>query len=232
MVFPRLKTAAVLLAIIATMSCDALTQQSIVDQAAMNQSVITLRFVELSGPGIASGLTLGASLPEGDRLAANEYLPVVVSSSRGGQHIARLRWFCPIESGSYVRCDMMSVTLHPDRTVEELDLLLNQLDAKFVWNRGLTILGGPSGLIKIFTGNVEDAIEQVRQFNAVKFADFEPLIITASENPTLPSPMTIISTDPDLGPRDRTLVAVSGDRLTATYANPDGSIVTAEITLQ
>ncbi len=161
-----------------------------------------------------------------ERLDESEFFTVLVTTTSGTTIEARVTpQICSSDAGGRFACNQLLVTLQPGRTAIDLDPLLHDLDGKFA---ELGRLGGDVfGVIYIFSGSVDEAVQRAREDDVVRLADYNHLVSPAGANDDEPSAHAFIPTDETLGPRERALAVAAGDNVLATYTNPDGSIITA-----
>jgi len=162
-----------------------------------------------------------------ERLDEGEFITVLVTTTSGTTIEARVTpQACSSDAGGRFACNQLMVTLHPGRTAIDLDPLLHDLDGKFAesaWRLG----GDVFGVIHIFSGSVDEAVQRAREDDVVRLADYNNIVSSAAANDDEPSPHAFIPTEETLGPRERALAVSAGDNVVATYTNPDGSIITA-----
>ena len=164
-----------------------------------------------------------------ERLDEGEFITVLVTTTSGTTIEARVTpQACSSDAGGRFACNQLLVTLHTGRTAIDLDPLLHDLDGKLAESAG-RLGGGVWGVIHIFSGSVDEAVQRAREDDVVRLADYNHIGTSAAANDDEPSPHAIafISTDETLGPRERALAVSAGDKVVATYTNPDGSIITA-----
>ena len=102
---------------------------------------------------------------------------------------------------------------------------MHDLDGKFAELGRLS--GDVFGVIYIFSGSVDEAVQGAREDDVVRLADYNHILFLGGANGDEPSAHAFIPTDETLGPRERALAISAGDNVVATYTNPDGSIITA-----
>ena len=185
---------------------------------ATDRTITRLWFDQIVTRPPASGLILKADFPRDEQLGPNEYLPVTISTESGTEYEARLRWYCPFAE-SLALCVGIDLTLQANESVASLDALLHELDAKMF----------SGGHVQLFTGRAEQVIQKFQRHPSIKYAEPVALFTDASLNPALPPARVFVSTDPNLGPRNRTLIVSLGERVVASYTNLDGSVLTADI---
>lgn len=161
-----------------------------------------------------------------ERLDEGEFITMLVRTTSGTTIEARVTpQLCSSDVGGRFWCNQLVVTLQPGRTAIDLDPLLHDLDGKFAESGRLG--GDVFGVIHIFSGSVDEAVQGAGQYDVVRLADYNHLVVSAGANDDEPSPHAFIPTDKTLGPRERALTVSAGDKVLATYTNPDGSIITA-----
>ena len=160
-----------------------------------------------------------------ERLDEGEFITVLVTTTSGTTIEARVTpQICSSDAGGRFACNQLLVTLQPGRTAIDLDPLLHDLDGKFAELGRLS--GDVFGVIYIFSGSVDEAVQRAREDDVVRLADYNH-VSSPGANDDEPSAHAFIPTDKTLGPRERALAVSAGDQVLATYTNPDGSIITA-----
>ena len=193
-----------------------------------NPRLEDLRFT-VEEPKSNQALELIADLAPGEEMSDSEFILITLSSSDGKKMevLMTLEDYCRADQAPIV-CDRLIVTLYQGRSVDELDGLLQELDAQFVlfWLSPI----GQAASIQIFSGHLHNARERLAAHPAIRIAEFNHIYFLGPDAPAQETLRAMIRRGHSAITGG---VSVSpGDHVSATYTQPDGSVLRAVANVQ
>ena len=206
----------------------------------ISPTIVTLGFEQFAPqPGFA--LELDARVERGTIVAEHEFLPVTFTASSGGEVTGQMfvPRICELDGGTRYHCNRMLLLFVAGHGREELQPLLDQLDAAYRQFSQVAALLYAS--VQLFSGDIEVAIARLTDHPAVGFAQVKGMP-TATQPRVGPSidpleiefPVTgFVRTVPLGNPVPPGALAVeSGTQVTARYVQPDGTTIEAVIEIR
>ena len=179
---------------------------------------------------------LFATFAPGHLIRGFEFVSVQVRSSNGTERDVKLITpFCRDVEFRLIACDQVLVTLGDGRTVEDLGPLLRDVDGQFIGFQRIGLQPIHGGTIQLFSGSLQENFTAIVAHDAVESADLNTIAFPGGEPsdsvPATSGAQWAIPTS-DIPSRNRIGFPVSvGDSLIATYRQPDGSTLTAVLTI-
>ena len=171
------------------------------------------------------------TLANGERIADGDFLVITVMTDDGATIEAPLSLCLVADGAQQIACNEINVTLHPGRTADDLQPLLDDLDAGFV-PTDVVLGGGIFGTVHLFSGDVHDALARARDFPSVRLVGYQGILVLGILGTPVNQPRALVPTTLGFDPCERCLAVRSGNEITATYTNPDGSVITASTFIQ
>ncbi len=172
-------------------------------------------------------------------LEPGQQVPVIVTTSSGdSEELALVRRVCEDEDGAEFVCDELLVGMEAGHTADDVAHLFDEIDAVLldVLFEDGTPEGGQVAHLKIFSGDVDEAVDTAADWPDVRYAERNGIVRIQLEEDgdsvrvPLQRDLRAETAEPEAD--DGVLQLQPSDTVATEYLQPDGSAIEAEVVVE